>query len=294
MGKWGSGLVSTAARVAVLMTCHNREILTRKCLESLKSQVTEATLDLYLVDDGSTDDTSAAVRSVWNNVNLIRGSGELWWNGGMRLAWDTAKAAQEQYDYYLWLNDDVQLEPGAVSALLADMRWAQTNLRESAIVVGATTDPITRRVNYGAQIVRNPNRPLRLSLIEPRGRIQPCDTFSGNCILISRAAEQAAGNLSADFEHIFGDLDYGLRAKKLGVMSFASSRAVGHCGTHSTASSSLDRSLPVFARIRQRLREERRVHARDWRRFARRHSGLGPLSLVYTISPYLRILFGAR
>ena len=38
------------------------------------------------------------------DVRLLRGNGQLYWNGGMRRAFGEAMAAD--YDYYLWMNDD--------------------------------------------------------------------------------------------------------------------------------------------------------------------------------------------
>ena len=43
-------------------------------------------------------------------------------------------------------------------------------------------------------------------------------------------------------------------------------------------------------RLRLRWREERKVHARDWRTFVARHAGAGPLRIVYSLSPWWRIL----
>jgi GT2 family glycosyltransferase len=278
--------------IAVLMTCHNRKLITCACLKALKAQRVDADIDVYLVDDGSSDGTSESVRALWDEVILIRGNnGDLWWNGGMRLAWKTAKAADARYDYYLWLNDDVFLTTGALKRLLDDMKSVQKDRAQAVIVVGATKDPATGCVNYGGLAIRNPRRPLRMAVIEPTGSVQPCDTMSGNCVLISRAAEKAVGNLREDFKHIFGDLDYGLRAKRSGVLLYASSSLVGTCANNSTKNSSLDKSLSKLARLRRRLQEERRIDAKDWRRFARLHSGLGPFSIAYSVPPYLRIVF---
>jgi len=277
-------------RIAVLMACHNRRSLTCACIKSLKLQNVNAEVDAFVVDDGSTDGTTESIRSLWTKAFLVQGNGELWWNGGMRLAWKTAKASGVPYEYYLWLNDDVVLRPGAVATLLADITSVQREYGEPAIIVGATEDPATGQMTYGGQVIRNPRRPLRMQLLEPNGSVQPCDTLSGNCVLVSASAERTLGNLQEDFEHIFGDLDYGIRAKKNGVLLFAGSRYVGACAAHSDNLSSIDRSLSRLTRIRLRLREERGIHARDWRRFVRLHSGLGPLSILYTLSPYLRIL----
>src|SRR5688500_4668302 len=108
------------AQIAVLMTCHNRKALTLACLEMLRRQPLFAAENLFLVDDGSSDGTGDAVRQAFPTANVVQGDGSLFWNGGMRLAWDRAKAAGRDFDFYLWLNDDVKLSPDALDMLVAD------------------------------------------------------------------------------------------------------------------------------------------------------------------------------
>ncbi|NJK90794.1 MAG: glycosyltransferase [Blastochloris sp.] len=77
-------------RVAVVMTCHNRREKTRKCLESILSQrgVDGIRLELFMTDDGSTDGTGEAVLAVWSGATILKGNGNLFWNQGMRKAWE--------------------------------------------------------------------------------------------------------------------------------------------------------------------------------------------------------------
>ena len=97
-------------KVAVLLTCHNRKAKTIECLKSLFKAIqfskADSSFSVYLVDDGSTDGTAEAVLSNFPEVNVINGSGNLFWAGGMRLAWNTA--LQSNPDYYLLLNQLVQ------------------------------------------------------------------------------------------------------------------------------------------------------------------------------------------
>ena len=74
-------------KIAVLMTCHNRKESTLRCLRGLPSD-----LDVFLVDDASTDGTSDAVREVSRaerdgRVEVREGNGSLYWAWGMALAW---------------------------------------------------------------------------------------------------------------------------------------------------------------------------------------------------------------
>ena len=103
--------------VAVLLTCHNRKFQTLQCLESLFLQQrlnVDFRIEVFLVDDASTDGTAYETRIQYPEVNIIQGNGNLYWNRGMRLAWETA-ASKNKYDYYLWLNDDTFLKPNAIN-----------------------------------------------------------------------------------------------------------------------------------------------------------------------------------
>ena len=89
-------------RAAILITCFNRKDKTLSCLKSVYAQaeVKDLSLTIYLVDDGSSDGTSNAVSSAYPEVNVLFGDGNLYWNGGMNLAWRTA--IKECFDYYIW------------------------------------------------------------------------------------------------------------------------------------------------------------------------------------------------
>jgi GT2 family glycosyltransferase len=69
------------------MTVHNCVELTLARLRSLRAQNTlGATLDVYVVDDASTDGTADRVSAEHPEVVLLRGNGDLFWNGGTRVA----------------------------------------------------------------------------------------------------------------------------------------------------------------------------------------------------------------
>jgi GT2 family glycosyltransferase len=273
------------------MTCHNRRALTLRCLDSLRLQADAAELRLFVVDDGSSDGTGGAVRAAWPGAETIAGDGTLYWNGGMRRAWNAA--ARSRPDFYLWLNDDVVLDPGALARLLGEAR-DHADGNGAVVIAGSTRQPGTDTASYGGQVRPDPRRPLRFTVVAPGATAQPVETVSGNIVLVSAAVYARLGNLSPCFVHTFGDLDYGLRARAIGIPVLVGSRFFGTCAGPDVSGSSLDPSLGRLGRLLRRLGEERKVHARDWRAFVRRHSGLAPLRWLYTLSPYARIALGAE
>ena len=283
------------ARVAVLITCHNRRQLTLACLASLEDQRHFDAQDLFLVDDGSCDGTGTAVQAAFPAAQVIEGDGSLYWNGGMRLAWDRATSDGRSFDFYLWLNDDVELQHGVLELLVAEADAAVTR-GGAVIVVAATQEPGGSAITYGGHRRVDPSRrPLRMQLVEPCGKPLAVDTISGNVVLVSAAANERLGNLSPAFEHIYGDLDYGLRATAAGVPVLLASRPGGICAANSVRGGSLDPNLSRWRRLRLRWSEEKSVHARDWRRFVKEHAGRGYfVMMMYGVSPYLRILLNQQ
>ena len=95
-------------KTAIIITSFNRKEITLLCLGSLLISIKllfNNLVDIYLVDDNSTDGTKQAVHENFPSVIIINGNGSLYWNRGMHLAWEIA-AKTKKYDYFLWLNDE--------------------------------------------------------------------------------------------------------------------------------------------------------------------------------------------
>ena len=140
-------------RLVVLMTCHNRVAETRACLETLQRQQSYGgSVDLVLTDDGSTDGTDQAVLEIFPEATIIKGDGNLYWCGGMRTAF--ARAIQDDYDFYLWLNDDTQLDKDAIARMHQTYLDASAQLGEALIVVGSTREQNSESMSYGGWRLR--------------------------------------------------------------------------------------------------------------------------------------------
>ena len=234
-------------QLAVLMTCHNRRDTTLACLKALYQQ--NATFDVYLVDDGSFDSTTDAVNSHYPKVNVIKGSGDLFWAGGMRLAF--AEAMKYGYDYYLWLNDDTLLKPQALNDLLNVYDSLVNRGYSNSIVVGSTRDADTGEPTYGGAVQSKLWYTKKFEFVEPGQTSQKCDTFLGNCVLIPDLVATKLGNIDKAFVHTMGDLDYGLRAGKLGCSIWTAPGFVGTCSRNSMSGTWADTNLSLYKRLKK-------------------------------------------
>ena len=274
-------------RLATLMTCHNRCSVTLKCLECLHGQIfRECTvLDVFLVDDGCTDDTAHLVRTRFPKVTILNGNGSLFWCGGMRLAF--SEAVKAGYDYYLWLNDDTVLFPNAVQTLLSTAEAMRGESGIEAIVVGTMQDPRTGCKTYGGVARPCRWRPLNFAPVASADRPRPCDTMHGNCVLIPRAVPDEIG-IIGNFRHHLGDYDYGLRATKAGFGCFVAPGFAGECGWGPRPARHTDPHIPLRERIRF-MCSPKGYPPKDWLCFVRAHTGWAwP---YYFLKPWWPVLF---
>lgn len=273
-------------RIAALLTCYNRRAATIASLHRLFAQELDdgAQLTVFLVDDGSSDDTGASVASEFPQVRLLRGDGSLYWSGGMRKAF--AQALTEDFDYYLWLNDDVLLDPGAILHLLITHRRLATIGENRSIVVGSTRDPETGRLTYGGVERASPIHPFKYRVVVPANDARPCATMNGNMVLIPRLVAETVGNISNAFTHSMGDFDYGLRARRLGCSIWVAPGYLASCRRNEIGNTWQDTSLP-FAKWLRKTTSMKGLPPAEYKRFARAHGGLcWPL---FWLMPYLRV-----
>lgn len=214
--------------IAVLLTCHNRKTKTIACLSSLfQADIpSEYQLDVFLTDDGSTDGTGEAIKELFPQVQVIRGDGNLFWAGGMRLAWEKAMK-EKSYDAYLLINDDVELCPGFFLNLLEAEAYSLAETGKPGIYSGATVDKTSEEVTYGGSRVSNYLLVVRLNMLTPEERPQECEITNANVLWVSKEVVAEIGIFDYRFTHGIADYDYSLQAteKKIPVLL-----APGVCG----------------------------------------------------------------
>ena len=273
--------------IAVLMTCFNRRDLTLRCLEALyaQQQSEPRRLTTILVDDGSRDGTAAAVSERFPQVRVLAGKGNLYWNGGMRVAF--GEALREGFDYYVWLNDDTMLQPQALDVLLRTNHGLAAE-GITAIVTASTCEASTGKRSYGGVLISRGLVTRSLVALEPSAsEAIACDTMNGNCTLIPRAIADRIGNLEEGFTHSFGDLDYGLRATSSGFAVYTAPGYLGSCSDNSRSGTWRDKQSSFRKRWRH-LTSPKGSPFKEWALYCRRHQG--PLWPLYVISPYAKTL----
>lgn len=224
-------LNSFMIRIAAIYTCYNRKEKTLAALTSLYEafdsyNLQKVSLSIYLTDDGSTDGTSAAIKSAFPKVKLLKGSGLLFWSKGMHLAW--SEAQKTNYDFYFLLNDDTFVYPFLLEQIFSTHDYSKTKFGKSGIYVGGTENKETGVVTYCGGVVR---KTLIFSkrMLHPSGKPQVCDLGTANIMAISNETVNKMGIIDNSYPHGFGDYDYTLRARKAGIPVLIVPKICGHC-----------------------------------------------------------------
>lgn len=225
--------------VAVLMTVYNRKQVTIKGLKSLYNAISKTKdifFDIYLVDDDSPDNTIEAVEQQFDSIITIRGTGNLYWGGGMNLAWKTA-VKRNKYDFFLWFNDDNFLFDDSLTSLFND----NEKYGDDCIVSGIFHDS-NGNVSYGGKKRDG-------SLIDVDSKT---DVFymNGNLVLIPYQIFQKVGFIDSRYVHGIGDYDYGFRALKNNFSIKLTSKVVGISDRHDDYVPYLDKRKSIFMRMK--------------------------------------------
>jgi GT2 family glycosyltransferase len=111
--------------------------------------------------------------------------------------------------------------------------------------------------------------------------------MNGNVVLVPRAVFKVVGNLSPDFSHIYGDMDYGFRARKAGFEIWVAPGFLGQC-RRNPCPPWADPSVPSWRRWRS-VHSPTAYPPRESYLFCKRHyKWRGPSRILKL---YFRVLF---
>ena len=192
-------------KIAALLTCHNRKAKTLACLASLFDVLPHA--DVYLTDDGCSDGTREDVAKRYPDVHIINGDGNLFWSRGMYMAW--SEAIKDNYDYYLWLNDDVELYPHFWKELIACEQLGGGDCIISGLIEDEKGDIIYGGFDKAKKKIQRANT------------LQSIWLMNGNVVLVPKVIVEQIGIIDPVYHHDSGDADYGLLAQEQGYAVLA-------------------------------------------------------------------------
>lgn len=221
---------SPAPRASIVIPVYNQFAHTLTCLRALAAHPPMAACEIVVVDDGSSDETVAALPQV-SGLRYHRRSE----NGGF-IAASNDGAARAAGEYLVFLNNDTAPQPGWLDALLATF-----DEHPKAGLVGARLLFPDGRLQEAGGIVRNDGRADNLGRFEspfdPRfAYLRQVDYCSGAAIAIRKSDFVSLGGFDAYYAPAYyedTDLGFKMRAAGFDVLCQPASRVVHREGATS-------------------------------------------------------------
>ena len=214
-------------KIASLACSFNRKEKTSAFLKSLLSQTLPDgySLDVYLLDDNSSDGTADQVRALFPTVKVIEGTGSLYWAGGMRTVWNAA-LQNSDYDFFLLLNDDVHLGDNAIAQLLAAHK--QSKFPQN-ILLGTVYDDNKKGISYGGHKLKSKVTGYVDTVVPDEKELLEAHVGNANVMMVDKGCVDKIGILSDEYIHGLADFDYTLTAIKNGVKVWVAPGYYGYC-----------------------------------------------------------------
>lgn len=209
--------VPTSPRVLAVVVTHNGEAWLGECLRSLAGQVHPA-LDVVVVDNGSRSSAEPTVRWVTPRAEFLRLERNIGFGAAANRAL-AASSAAPRADYFLFLHDDVALDPECVSLLVAAA--SETG---AGVVGGKAVDwqepHVLIEVGMGADQFGYPLSGLEKGEIDQGQHDARREVLfvTSACTLASRALVERCGSWDGAYFAYGEDLDLCLRARVAGFV----------------------------------------------------------------------------
>lgn len=279
-------------KILGLVSCYNRVNTTIAFLESFFGLLKDSQVDLtlYLLDDGSSDNTSGIISKLYPSVNLINSLGGNYWAGGMRIVFQNInKKDIEDYTHLFVLNDDIVLKQNALIDSLIELektKWSDSSLPYAAVM--SMIDLELGKVVYGGLNNKSRFGGFIFEVVKSKKSIIYADTLNMNAVLISRGAINKIGFLDKIFAHHRADIDFGLRLTKNGGLILVLPGVHGYCTLNSYRSFNYFSERNIFRRIKLLLHPKNEPFFERFIFFWRHSKNLG---IFFYFTPYFTILF---
>jgi N-acetylglucosaminyl-diphospho-decaprenol L-rhamnosyltransferase len=238
--------------VSVIILSWNTRELLEKALRSLPPSNHEMSLDVIVVDNGSSDGSAEMVRSLFPDVQLIESTENLGFAKGINLGMEESRG-----EFLLLLNSDAELRPVAIEAMVTLLQ-AQPDVG----LVGAQI--LNPDSSLQASYADFPNLGREFLILSGIGRLlfgpwypshgpdqarvlRQVDYVSGACLMIRREAYIDTGGLDESFFMYAEEVDLCYRLLEKGWQVWYQPEAkVIHRGGGSSQSIPIKRETDLY------------------------------------------------
>lgn len=238
--------------ISVILVNWNTSNLLSKCLTLLIQQLEGLTYDIWVVDNGSTDNSILMLSTHFPQVNIILNGSNVGFAAANNQAMQVAKGR-----YFLLLNTDAFPQPNSIQALYY---LAEMNVR--AGVVGARLDNLDG--TFQGSYVDFPSLGQEFLMLSGLGRLihgpwypnhQPVDGeearvvdyIQGACMLVRREAYELTGGLDQSFFMYSEEVDWCYTMRQAGwEVWYQPAALVTHMGSASSINRVTQRETDLY------------------------------------------------
>lgn len=206
----------------MLAPIHNRKQTTLGFMRSFCRQ-TYKNYQVVIVDDGSTDGSSEAIKAEFPETVILKGDGNLWWTGSMNMGVEFILSVATPNDYVLAINDDVTVRSDYLEKIVS-----ASEDNNNAIVGSLYKDAKDEDIIYdsGVKIDWEKYRYSQVQYSKEHKIVGNLDTLATRGVLIPISVIRRIGIFEKRLRHYAADYEYFFRAKKQGYRLYMSYEAV--------------------------------------------------------------------
>ena len=212
--------------VSIVIVNKNRELLLRKCLQSIFKQ-SYKNYEVIVIDNASTDNSVEMIKNNFPDVKIIVCNKNLFYCEGYNLGISEARG-----DYILCINNDVILDSNFL--LHAIKGFSKHN--KVGQVTGKIVNPVTGKIDSTGQFLSLSRRAIergyrrKAKYNYPEGLVWGCP---GSCVLYSRKMLEEIKlkdkeYFDSSYKVYLEDLDLNWRANRLGWKAYYIPEAIAY------------------------------------------------------------------
>ena len=244
--------------LAVIILNYNTKDLLRKCINSVLDKKWKNNIEVWVVDNASSDGSVEMVKKEFPKIKLIISEENLGFAGGNNLALQKVHA-----DYYLLLNSDTELTEGSLDNMLEAMEKNKFDIVSCKLVnADDSLQPNVGDLPFGIALFSwlfgLDDLPYLKNLLPSFHRTaknyyedeKAVGWVSGTAFMISKNVLKSIGLLDEKIFMYCEDVDYCIRSKGKGfVIGFTDKAIIKHIGGASSADPKLRQWLGEFKEL---------------------------------------------
>ncbi len=216
-------------KVGIVIPVYNRRKITMQGLASLaKIDTTGLDVRTFIVDDGSTDGTSDAIRGKFPDVEIIPGDGTLHYAAGTNRGIEAAM--RWRADFIAAMNDDSVFHDQFLQRLIGTARSNPRSIVGSLLLLWDEPHRVFQVGQVWKTLKGGWEIPQDMTAFTVPREAFEVECIVGNCVLISAEAVRECGVLDEKrFPHGWGDAQYMARLRKAGWTLLVEPRSYVWC-----------------------------------------------------------------